>query len=165
MPRRVYLDSSVVLSCLKGENERVDVIEAVITEAARSPSNLQLFTSAISLAEVAYVEQLDLKVEEGFLVIDEFWSSVPIVIVEVNQVNALEGRRLLRARTMTHTGSQLPQPRKCAADALHLGTAVWINADEFWTYDVKDFGKYPATSLTVCAPYSEQTPLPFSEIK
>lgn len=164
MPRTVYLDSSVVLAYLKGEKERVDIVDAVITEAAKRPGDLHLVTSALSLVEVAYVEQLDSRMEQGFREIDEFWASAPIQIIEVNQVNALEGRRLLRERAAAHTSSQLPQPKKRAADALHLGTAIWMRSDEFWTYDVKDFGRYPVASLTVCAPYSEQTPLPFSDI-
>jgi predicted nucleic acid-binding protein len=165
MPRTIYLDSSVVLAYLKNEKGRVDVIDAVITEATRKTSDFQLITSAISLVEVAYVEQQDSTVEEGFREIDEFWESVPIKIVEVNQINALEGRRLLRARAMANPNPQSPQPKKRAADALHLGTAIWLESDEFWTYDVDDFGKYQVDFLTVCIPFSDQTPLPLSEIE
>lgn len=165
MPSTIYLDSSVVPAYLKGEKDRVDVIDTVITKATTNPGDLQLITSAISLAEVAYVEQLDLTMEQGFREVDQFWASAPIMIVEVNQVNALEGRRLLRERAIANPNPQIPQPKRRAADALHLGTAVWMESDEFWTYDTKDFGKYPLTSLTVCAPYSEQTPLPFADIE
>lgn len=164
MPKTIYLDSSVVLAYLKGEKGRVDIIEAVITEATRKIGSIRLITSAIALAEVAYVEQLDTTMEDSFREVDRFWASVPITIVEVNQVNALEGRRLLRERAIANPNPQVPQPKRRAADALHLGTAVWMKSDEFWTYDTEDFGKYPVSSLTVCAPYSEQTPLPLSDI-
>jgi predicted nucleic acid-binding protein len=149
---------------LKGEKERVDIVDAIITEATKRPGDLRLVTSALSLVEVAYVEQLDSGRKQAFREIDDFWASAPIQVVEVNQVNALEGRRLLRERAAANPNPQLPQPKKRAADALHLGTAIWMSSDEFWTYDVKDFGRYPVASLTVCAPHSEQTPLPFSDI-
>src|SRR5215208_3921656 len=118
MAKRIYLDSGIILAYLRQEAGRVDVVEAALVQAIMERPVYEFFTSSLSLTEVAYVEGLAESLEAGFQLIDEFWRSVPITILEVNEVNALQGRTLLRERAIANPNPQHALPMKRAADAI-----------------------------------------------
>lgn len=76
----------------------MDVIEAALFQAMSGNPDYEFFTSSLSLTEVAYVEGLDGGIDTDFSVIDDFWESVPITMLEVNEVNAIQGRALFPDR-------------------------------------------------------------------
>ena len=160
MVSRVYLDSGVILSFLKQEPERVDIVQAALLRSVDPRNGLRFFTSSMSLVEVAYIESTYAPDIDDISLIDTFWASHPIQIVEVNVLTALRGRDLLRNRAMNSNQSQPPLVRKRAADILHLATAEWLSVDEFWTYDLKDFLRYGVETLRICEPYTDQLMLP-----
>lgn len=164
MAKRVYLDSGVILAYLRQEAGRADVIEAALFQSMSSAPDYEFFTSSLSLTEVAYVEGLDGGIDPDFSVIDDFWGSVPITMLEVNEVNAIQGRAPLRERAIANVNPQQAKPKKRAADAIHLATALWLELDEFWTYDTRDLLKYPEHAIIICEPHTRQMMLPFSQI-
>lgn len=159
MANRVYLDSNVVLAYLKQDSGRADIIEAAMTIASADKPEFIFYTSALSLAEVAYIEGLGDDLAESFDAIDLFWASAPILIVEVNEINARRAREILRHRANSNPHPQVPQAKRRSADALHLATAVSLKLDEFWTYDLEDFRKYSVEPLRICNPYRDPRPL------
>lgn len=161
MAKRIYLDSGVILAYLRQEADRADIIEAVLLQAVSSTPEYVFFTSSLSLTEVAYVEGLHEDLPTTFAVIDEFWASVPITMLEVNEVNAIQGRSLLRDRAIANPNPQFARPRTRAADAIHLATALWLELDEFWTYDTRDLLQYPGHAIVICEPHTRQMMLPF----
>jgi len=160
MAKRIYLDSSVILAFLKGEPGRGDQVKAALFNASGTERSFQFFTSVLSLTEITYIENLPGALEDGFARIDEFWRTAPILLVEVNMVAAVQGRMMMRDRLRTHKQSDVPSVRKRATDLVHLSTAIWLNVDEFWTYDVVDFSKYPQQRVVVREPYGEQMLMP-----
>lgn len=160
MVKRIYLDSSVILAFLKGETGRGDQVKAALFNASGTESSFQFFTSVLSLTEITYIENLPSALEDGFARIDEFWRTAPIALVEVNTVAAVQGRTMMRDRLRTSNQSDMPSVRKQATDLVHLSTAIWLNVDEFWTYDVVDFSKYPQQRVVVREPYGEQMLMP-----
>lgn len=160
MAKRVYLDSSVILAFLKGEAGRGDHVKAALFTASTPGSDLQFVTSVLSLIEITYIENLPGSLEDGFLRIDDFWGTAPILLVEVNAVTAVRGRSMMRDRIRSNQQSNVPSVRKRAADLVHLSTAIWLGVDEFWSYDLSDFSKYPQDDVTVCEPYGEQLLMP-----
>ncbi len=111
MVRTIYLDAGVILAYLKQEPNRVDVVEAALISAMSDTPKLKFFTCSLSLTEVAYVEGLEQPLEQGFKVIDDFWATAPVEIVEVNQVNALRGRQLLRDRALSNPNPEIASPK------------------------------------------------------
>lgn len=157
MAKRIVLDSSVIVAFLRGEAERGATVRSALYQATLPQSGIRFFASTVAVAEVAYVEGLATDtLAEGFQRIDAFWSGSPVQLVEVHSRVAFGGRDLMRTRLVHHDQAQLPAVRKRAADVLHLATAIWLEADEFWTYDVADFARYPQSGVRVCEPYVDQ---------
>lgn len=164
MARRIYLDSCVVLAFLKGEAGRGEQVKAALFNASVSGSEIQFVTSVLSLIEITYIENLPGSLEDGFTTIDDFWRTAPVLLVDVNAVAAILGRTMMRERLRSSQDSGMPSVRKRSADLVHLSTAIWLNVDEFWTYDITDFSKYPQREVTVCEPYGEQLLIPGVEL-
>lgn len=164
MAERIYLDSCVILAFLKGEPGRGENIQSALFSASVSGSTIQFVTSVLSLTEITYIESLPGSLEDGFAKIDDFWRTAPILLVDVNTVAASHGRTMMRDRLRSSNRPNLPSVRKRAADLIHLSTAIWLNADEFWTYDVTDFLNYPQQEVTVCESYGDQMLIPGMEL-
>lgn len=165
MPRFIYLDSGVILAYIKQEVDRASIIETELLKATEGRSPYTFVTSCLSLTEVAYIESMIETLQPEHDLIDDFWNSAPVQLVEVNEVNARLARELLRSRAKAQTNPQIALAKKRAADALHLATAMQLNALEFWTYDVSDLLKYSVEGITICPPHTDQLalPMPYSE--
>ena len=143
MSRRVYAETSVILSYMLKTAGRLEMVEAALREATEK--RIELFTSVASIAEISYLTQgksTREPIPDDLDVIDSFWASGPLIIVEINISAAQLARDTFRHRAITKANSALPEARGHVIDALHLGTALWLDVDEFWTYDEKCFGKY-----------------------
>ncbi len=153
MSRRVYAETSVLLSYMLETPGRIGTIEAVLREA--SSGDLELFTSVVSIVEIAYLTNSTGKVvESDLIVIEQFWDNSPITVVENNLSTARLARDIFRERALANKGGNLPKPKPRVLDSLHLATAVWIDAVEFWTYD-EDISKYQEAvgdRTKICAP-------------
>jgi predicted nucleic acid-binding protein len=143
MSKRVYAETSVFLSYMLETPNRIGTVEAILREASRG--ELELYTSVASIVEIAYLtNEAGNVVDEDLAIIERFWASSPIRVVENNLSTARLARDVLRDRALTTRGGPAPKPRTRVLDSLHLATAVWIEASEFWSYD-DDFSRYQET--------------------
>jgi predicted nucleic acid-binding protein len=148
--RRVYWDSCVWLSLIKGDAERAEHCAHVI-EMARA-GEFEVWTSSLTLAEV-YKRKCDgdnVTLEEDkdanfeSYIEQEFLREVQVD----HDVGSL-ARRLLR---------KYPAIKK-PADAVHLASALLNNCDEFHTYDGENLlgldgklQKLDGSLLKICHP-------------
>lgn len=151
----VYAETSVFLSYMLEIPERIGTIEAILREASKG--ELEFHTSVASIVEIAFLTSQAGSVVGGYLaIIEQFWASSPITIVENNISTARLARDILRDRALANKGGTTPKAKTRVLDSLHLATAVWIGADEFWTYD-NDFSQYQEAvgdRIKICAPHT-----------
>ncbi len=151
----IYLDACVLLSYIDNDSDRAPIIEELFR---RSRANeVELITSTVTRVEVAYDstekagQTLDPAVE---VKIDTLWApAAPIEIVEFYDQIAVRARDLIRF-AVTQGWSLKP------ADAIHLATAVHMQAAEMFTYDsgLPKFSEH--AGLKVCEPYNPQESIP-----
>ena len=130
-PRRsIYWDANLFLTYIEGTPGRLPALDVLLASAATG-QGLTIATSAVTLAEVAFVEAekrsrvLDLDIEAA---IEELWNSPGITIVEFDPVIGRAARDLVR-------GSIITRPGLKPLDAIHLATALSTQVTEFHTYD------------------------------
>lgn len=143
MSRRVYAETSVILSYMLKTAGRIETVDAALREAQEK--KIELFTSVASIAEISYLTQNESTREPlagDLAIIDGFWAAGPMTVVEINVSAAQLARDTFRDRAIRRANPAVPEARGHVIDAIHLGTALWLNVDEFWTYDEKCFGKY-----------------------
>lgn len=153
--RLVYLDSNVIIAFLGQEPERYATIVDFFEETIASKGATQILTSVIALAEVSFLtEERDPKSfqPDTARIIEDFWRDESLLsIVELNQEIAIAAQRVQRLAR-----SEARKPMK-PMDALHLATAKWVGAHEFFTYNRKDFQKFDTwAQLKVLEPYVNQ---------
>lgn len=130
-PARIYWDANVFLSYINGSPaERLPVLDALLDSA--SAGEIEIVTSAISIAEVAFarIEQtkraLDPDVEAA---IDSLWSDRRTVkLADVHELIAREARTVMRS-AVARGWSLKP------LDAIHLASARRLGVAQFHTYD------------------------------
>lgn len=130
--RRIYWDSNCWLSLISAVPERVSILESLLSDSKSKLGDIDLVTSIISKAEVAFAQseyqgnQIDPSVEDA---IDALWADrSAVTIIEFHDLIALEARELIRSG-LHREWSLKPM------DAIHLATAKWFGVDEFHTYD------------------------------
>lgn len=150
-----YWDACVFLSYLEGIEGRAHEIEAILDEAAAG--SIEIITSELSLVEVAYVkhERGEEFSESDERRIDELWTpgGSPVKLVEFHRLIALRARALIRESKRRG----LEGPR--SADAIHLATALQMEADRFHSYDPKLPKFEEITGFPIGEPRSSQIPL------
>jgi predicted nucleic acid-binding protein len=164
MPKAIYLDACVILSYLEGTECRMTVLDSVFDDARTKSPTIDLFTSVLSLAEVAYVTDHafpeaisidDLKRIEGF------WAERLLKTIEINERIARLGRQVLRDRRTTTPSDQELEVRGRSIDALHIGSALYLQCEEIWTYDPR---MTKLSSLIdnchICQPHTDRPRLP-----
>jgi len=128
---RLYWDANVFLSYIDGTSDRLPHIEALLREAEQE--KVEIVTSTASITEVAYgsVEMddraLDPEIQET---ISNLWvPASPIELVEISVLVVEDARDIMRAAIPE--GTKVPKPM----DAIHLSTALRMEADIFHSYD------------------------------
>lgn len=128
---RLYWDACIFLAYVEGDSERLPHIEAVLEESRQG--KFEIVTSTASITEVAFgsveMNKRALKTEiqaaiEGLWVPDS-----PIMLSEVSVLVVERARDIMR-RAVSQ-GTKVPKPM----DAIHLSTALRLEANEFQTYD------------------------------
>lgn len=160
--QRIYLDSCVVLRYLAADPDIVSVMHPVFDTANRDSAGMALFTSNLSIAEVAFIvdAHTNLITAGDLELIDAFWRDAPILKVEPTEQAAERGRSFIRECKAEYPADQELRVKTRSVDALHIGTAKWINASELWTTDERmiRLARY-ASGLTICKPHVGQPSL------
>jgi predicted nucleic acid-binding protein len=154
-PRRIYWDACIFISYIQGDADRLPILEALLEQSGRG-GDIQIVTSELSRAEVAYAEServkraLDPAVEAR---IDALWADTrAIKTVEIHQLITNEARQLIR--------QSLIEGRSLRAnDVIHLATARWLKAAEIHTYDKKWFTLASLLGCPIVEPRVDQPKL------
>jgi predicted nucleic acid-binding protein len=153
----VYWDADTFVSLIEKTPERIEILDALLKESANTDSPLQIVTSTISIAEVAYIESerdggLDKAVEGA---IDALWADRDSVkFIDYHQGLGVEARSLIR-QALSDGISGLR-----SADAIHLASARSIGASEIHTYS-KDWPRFAKiVGCLIREPYVLQPTLP-----
>jgi len=132
----MYWDSDVFLSYINAYPDRARIIEAILDKVSNDQS-IKIVTSTISRVEVAWsaIEYLNRTLsqeeEDG---IDALLGNQSVVeLVDFNDTIALIAREHMR-NAMEKRGKKLR-----TNDAIHLASAIWVNAVELNTYNLKDY--------------------------
>lgn len=127
-----YWDACVPLAYIQNEEERAHLVEAMLNEA--EDKRYELFTSVLSVTEVAFVEkekatgQLDPAALDR---IDSLWHPPsPLMLVEYFPQIAVGARDLIRESVSRNWSLKPP-------DAIHLATARHLQVEWFHSYDEK----------------------------
>lgn len=153
---RFYWDSNVILTFLNAyEAARVQTIEALLYRASQGV--IEILTSTLTLVEVAFIrDEYDAgDLPEG---VDERISSLwypsgPIKLVDLQQSLAERARGLVRRAAASGGGID---PR----DAVHLASAMYVNAPVVHTYEKKLHRQAGDLGLEITEPTGEATQLP-----
>ena len=133
--KRVYWDSCIFISYIEQTPDRIAVIDAILHQA-HNARDVEIFTSVLSIAEVAFAEteRINKALDPGVeMDLDRLWADPMIRLVEVNPVVCRGARDVVRTVMIRHETQEEPSLR--SADAVHLATAQWINTNEFHTCD------------------------------
>lgn len=149
----VYWDSCVFISYLQEEPIRVNTVEALFTEVRQSAGKKKIVTSVYSRAEVAYIAgEVPLKQlnDDAPIRIDRMWNDTSVIsFIEMHEMIATMARNLIR------TAASYKWKLK-PADAVHLASAQWLNAQEFHTYDNELYRYSDLIGRPVRAPVAKQ---------
>lgn len=134
---RLYFDSSVYLALLNNEPGRVATVSAVIEDAERR--SVQIFTSTVTLAEVAFFKPIGVPLALGAIDerIDNLLQNPRITtLVQFTPGLAIRAREYVRSR-------EARSARLTVLDAIHLASAATASVDRFCAYDAdfRPFGR------------------------
>lgn len=151
-----YLDANVLLAYISDERGRAGVVDQLLARAASG--NLRLFTSTLSIVEVAFGagEKVDREFEPTVeATIDALWQPGSVITLAEPSVPTLTIARRYVRRAVESGRSVKP------LDAVHLATAVAAKVDRLLTYEEEPRRAYWAelTGLAVEEPSVAQMPL------
>ncbi len=152
----LYWDACVFLSAINANKDRLPTINSLLDDC--DAGNLTIFTSYLSVAEVAFAESektdsiLDDSIEEK---IDKLWQPPsPIKLIEVDPFIVLDAKALIRGAIKRGWGLK-------PADAIHLATAQRVKVQYFHTYDTDKLKKFEQiTALKIEVPKSNRLQFP-----
>ena len=129
-PLLIYLDACVLLSYVNGAPDRASEVHSLLEDA--ESGKVQLLTSILSIAEVAYIAS-DQVLSDGTddeATIDELWTpSSPIRLADVSVLVTRKARAISRQARANET------KRVRSVDAVHLATAEINKCNHFFTYE------------------------------
>lgn len=153
IPERTYCDTNVFMSYFNQVQERLTVLESLFENISNANSKI-LITSAIAKVEVSWIETTAYSVSDSSDLekLDGFWKDTDLVqIVEFNDSIAEIARNIMR-----HARKNGWKTNKWVIDSIHLATAKWANAKNYYTYD-KEFVKFePYIGITIGEPQPGQ---------
>lgn len=154
-PTSIYWDACIFLHYIEGDPTWLSTLDVLLDNASNG-RGLVIFTSSISITEVAFAKAeksgaaLDPFVEEA---IDAMWNDRSAVkLVEFNEIIAREARTLQR-RALVSGRSLKPM------DAIHLATAANRRVDQFHTTDLALQKNWDDLGFRVCDPQLLQSRL------
>jgi predicted nucleic acid-binding protein len=154
-PKSIYWDSCVFLHYIEGTPQWMPILDALLEEASET-KDLVIYTSSVSITEVAFAQvektgqTLDPAVESE---IDALWNDRSAVkLVEFNEIIARAARTLLRRAA--ESGRQLKP-----MDAIHLATAQSRNVTEFHTTDDRLKAGWQDLGFPVQDPFTQRPKL------
>lgn len=154
----VYWDADAFLSYINEYPGRVEILERLLNLSADSDGPIQIYTSTLSHAEVAFAaseQQRGALDPEQEAQMDALWDDpAAVVSVDVHR-DILHLARTLIRESITR-GRSLKPP-----DAIHLATAQWlsdsgISIAEFHTYDQRLLGYSEMVGFEIVEPYTDQ---------
>jgi predicted nucleic acid-binding protein len=160
MPGRaelIYWDSCVFVSYIEGHASRMPDLAGLMEEVTRSNGLKRIATSVVSKVEVAFAEHersracLDPAIEQQ---LDAMWDDDLLELVELHELVARKARDLMRGRVAQGLAPLKPM------DAIHLASALWLQAGALHTYDEQLLSYDRYDGLTVCEPYCTTRKLP-----
>lgn len=144
----VYLDSCVFLAFFQNEPDRADDVAELFEKALQK--EVKLYTSVLSLTEVAFLEQeraenlLNPRVERR--IAETFNEEGLVTLMEYTKLVAADARKLVR-ETMVNQGKTLKPP-----DAIHLASALRVGASALYTYDDSLIGHSDVHGIEIVTP-------------
>jgi len=148
-PLHIYWDACVFISYIEGKD--LSVLDAIL--ATVHNGSVRLYTSTLSIAEVAYAEDEKQKQRPNPVVeaaIDSFWAgNDDITLVNPHELIMRDARKLMRDGLAQ--GYSLKPP-----DAIHLATARRLNIGIVHTYDARLQRYGSLANLSIRAPDTMQ---------
>jgi len=119
--RRPYLDSSVYIAAIKGEQDRAEIAKHILEDAEQN--KLEIVGSTFVIAEVIRAKGQTPLSSEDEQIVDHYVLRESMTWVELDVSLALEARRIARAHGLKPT------------DAVHLASAIRGKADIVFRWD------------------------------
>ncbi len=128
----VYWDACVIQSYIEKYPNRWPILRDLLRASDDPGQPLRIVTSTWSVAEVAYLGELESirQLPEAYQAIQDFWNSGVIRFIELHELVAATARDIVRR---SHFENWTVKPK----DAVHLASALSLGVTEFHTYDGK----------------------------
>lgn len=138
--QRVYLDSSVYIAAINGEDGRAEIVRQILNAA--QTQQISVIASTFLVAEVIKIkgEESPIPIETE-ADIDAVLLSERLLMVELDLTLALEARKLAREHGLR------------PGDAIHLATAIRHKAEVVLRYDDRFKSRTEIAGLEICDPY------------
>lgn len=152
----IYWDTCVVLDYLRGNTPNSSLLNEIARQSQEPSGTIRLVTSVLTITEVAFIrndEGVPQLSGEQLQIIDDFWNSPSgITLIDFHQLIARQAREFIRD---AQRASRSLKP----ADAIHLASALSVNARELHTDD-DQLTRMPAVAgLSITRPTLDQPPL------
>jgi predicted nucleic acid-binding protein len=146
----------VFLSHLNGDEDRAEVVDQIMDEAAEG--KCEIVTSTVSQVEVAFGKaEQDQKAPDAEVLaaIEAYWlPESPVKLIEFHRFIATEARDLVRLFRLDHDQRLTP------LDAIHLASAQRLRVTAFHTYDGKLLDRNGSFEFPIQKPWMVEPRLP-----
>ena len=134
--KRIYWDADVFVAYINEETERLPTIESLLQQVIEDPK-IMIVTSVLTKVEVSWtgIEKEDrLLLPEELKRVDSLLDNYNIIeLIEFDDFIASKARELMRFG-MESGGKKLR-----SNDAIHLASAIRVNANEVNTYNIAHY--------------------------